>query len=1302
MKWRKRLAWGIAAILVFSILVATGGYLFLKSRSFRQLAVRQIVETVNSDTGGQATIGSLDFDPLSLTAHLRNIVLRGDQGSNQEPPLLRIDELTLRLTIQSVLSRKLQVRELLIAHPSVYFRVDPEGRNNLPHPAASGESSGSAFDLGIGHLAISDGDVDYNNQKMPISADLRDLGVEVHFEPVTKRYAGSASYANGSLHYGDYAALPHSLNAAFSATPAMFSLDSAVLKVGSSSATLHASATGYDNPVISGTYDIRLGSRELASLSTLARPQGDLNLVGTIYYQHQGNIPWLRNIVLDGQLHSDDFLMSSSEGSIALRKLQGRYDLNHGALRATNVEAETLGGIVRADLEIDNLDATPVSRLQASLNHLSVREIQHAVRRSTLKQVAILSTIDGTVRAHWGSAPQDMWVRSDLSLRMPAQTIRTPSGIPLAGTVHAEYDRRRNTLTLHQTSIHTPELSAIAEGAIGNQSQLQVQASTSDLRRAVDLVSAFQSTPPHLPEVSGSGSFDFLVQGSVSRPVISGQAKAQNLHVGGSNWTSVEVSLRANPSQLVVSKASLVSAGRGTAAANANVTLRNWSYVASDPFAANASLHQLSIDDLQRVANWNYPVHGDLSANISVKGSQLEPSGSGSVQITNASVYSEPVQMCSLKFQAKNGVISSTASLVASPGAPNATLTYTPKSKSYVVRVDAPSLLLEKFHFVQAGQWPLRGQLALAADGTGTTGDPQLNVTLHSGPLSFRQKSISAISGQIHVANHQANFDLNSEVAKATLEARGSMNLTPDYAVNATLDTSVVPLDVLLATYMTGMPDGLRGQSEFHVTVKGPLANPSQLDAHLTIPTFNASYDTLNLAAAEAVQADYSQSVLTVHPVEIRGTGTSLRVEGTLPFRGAAKPSLNAQGSVDLRVLRIFSPNLRSSGLLSLNVHASSSGDGPQLEGQANLQNVALATSDVPLGVEKLNGTLAIADNKVQVSQLTAQVGGGQLSMRGLVAYRPKLQFDLTLQGSSVQLLYPDGLRTLLDCNLTLAGTSTASQLTGRVLIDSLSFTPDFDLAKFGDQLSTSTASASAPGFTENLRLAVGVQSKENLSANSSQISVAGRVNLQVVGTAADPVITGRTDLNAGEIFYRSARYQLRRGIITFNNPTETSPVLDVAVSTNIEQYNLTLNLRGPFNKLTTSYVSDPPLATADIINLIARGKTTEESGASQSADSMIASQAASQFSSSVQKFAGLSSLQIDPLLGGDNQNPSARIAIQQRVTKNFLFSFSTDVSTPGAEIVEGDYQISKRWSVTVTRDQLGGVSVDGKLHTKF
>ena len=161
-----------------------------------------------------------------------------------------------------------------------------------------------------------------------------------------------------------------------------------------------------------------------------------------------------------------------------------------------------------------------------------------------------------------------------------------------------------------------------------------------------------------------------------------------------------------------------------------------------------------------------------------------------------------------------------------------------------------------------------------------------------------------------------------------------------------------------------------------------------------------------------------------------------------------------------------------------------------------------------------------------------------------------------------------------------------------------------------------------------------------------------------------------------------------------------------MSVTSTIEQYNVTINLRGTLDRLATTYSSDPPLATADVIHLIAFGNTTAEASAqsaSQSTDAMVASSViGSGLTSGVQKLAGFSSLQIDPLLGGSNQNPSARVNLQQRVTKNFLFTFSTDVSQPGQEIVQGDYQINKRWSVAVTRDQLGGVTVGGRLHTKF
>jgi hypothetical protein len=59
--------------------------------------------------------------------------------------------------------------------------------------------------------------------------------------------------------------------------------------------------------------------------------------------------------------------------------------------------------------------------------------------------------------------------------------------------------------------------------------------------------------------------------------------------------------------------------------------------------------------------------------------------------------------------------------------------------------------------------------------------------------------------------------------------------------------------------------------------------------------------------------------------------------------------------------------------------------------------------------------------------------------------------------------------------------------------------------------------------------------------------------------------------------------------------------------------------------------------------------------------------------SGGVQKLAGLSSLSIDPTLGGNNSDPGARIAMQKRVTNHFLFTFAADLTCTQREIVQGE-----------------------------
>ena len=1303
MKWKGIIGWTFVVIGALVLIVVVGGYFYLQTNSFRSFAMRTIVEQVDEATGGQTQIQGFDFNVSTLTAHLYGIVVHGKESAS-EPPLLRVSSLTVRLKIQSVLHHEVTLRELLIDHPVAYVQVNGKGETNLPQaPPSKSSSHTNVFDLAVGHVGLTNGEVNYKDKKMVLDADLHDFRTDITFDSVATRYVGSISYDNGHLRYGEHAPLPHSLAVKFNATPSAFALESAALKIASSTATLHADVTNYSSPTVSGSYDVRLHTQDFAAMSPSARPAGDVLLTGELHYTDDKSRPALRNASLAGQVASEAITAVSSGRRIELRKLHGKYQLANGSFRANGLVADLLGGQINTDVEMRDLDTTPTSRVRATLHGISLRDTQRIAQQAELNRVSLVGNLDGTVNASWSGSISNLRAHSDVFIRASGKSNASSArDIPVNGAIHADYDGPKSTLVLHQTTLRIPSASLTADGEVSKRSQLQIQATASDLHQLAALAASFSSKQTAPQAVSGSATLNATVQGSMQAPQISGRLNAQNLNVEGSEWRTAAFSLQADPSHIAISNGTLVAARQGRASFGANARLRHWSYAPSDPIQANLSVTQMPVADLQRLANAHYPVSGDLSGNISVSGSQLDPRGSGSLNIANARAYDEPVQKLALNFRAEKGSIASTLNVVTIAGAATTNLTFTPKTKAYKLNLDAPGIVLQKLHAVQAKNLAINGTLNISAKGEGTLDNPQLNASVQLPHLAIKDKAISGVKAELRMANKQADLSLDSQLVEASVRARGHINLTGDYETEASFDTSAVPLDALMAAYAT-VPQGFKGQTEIHATVKGPLKDKTRLEAHLTIPTLSASYQALQIGAVKPIRADYSHSVVTLQPAEIRGTGTSLKIQGSVPLAGNSVPNLTAQGSIDAQILRMANPDLQSSGTVALDVRASGSAKAPQVHGQARLQNISVSTATAPIGVQNLNGALDISNDRVQISNVNANVGGGKLTAAGSIAYRPSLQFNVSLQGKSVRLRYPDGLRTVLDSNLAWSGNLQGSNLNGRVLIGSLSFTPDFDLASFGDQFSTNAATPAEPGFADTIGLQIAVQSKGTLSANTSQLSIEGDADLRVGGTAANPVITGRTDLNSGELFYRNVRYELQRGVITFDNPNQTRPVLNVSVSTVVEQYNLTINMRGPFETLTVAYSSDPPLATADVINLIARGKTTSESAASsQSTDSMVASQAVSQVSGGIQKLAGISSLQIDPQFTSNSQNPSARIALQQRVTKNFLFTFSTDVTQPGSEAVQGDYQINKRWSVSVSRDQLGGVSIDGRFHTKF
>jgi len=170
----------------------------------------------------------------------------------------------------------------------------------------------------------------------------------------------------------------------------------------------------------------------------------------------------------------------------------------------------------------------------------------------------------------------------------------------------------------------------------------------------------------------------------------------------------------------------------------------------------------------------------------------------------------------------------------------------------------------------------------------------------------------------------------------------------------------------------------------------------------------------------------------------------------------------------------------------------------------------------------------------------------------------------------------------------------------------------------------------------------------------------------------------------------------LNGGTIEFVNPAETQPVVNLALNTTIQQYNISMRFNGPVDQLRTNYSSDPSLPAADIINLLAFGTTTEASAnapstpASQAAQSLVASQVSSQVTSRVSKVAGISQLSINPVLQEEPaRGPRAPTSPFSNASRGISsVTFSSNVASTQNQTIQGQYQISPRVAVSATRDQ--------------
>lgn len=1310
--WKKIVAWSVAGFLILSSIVVVVGVLLLEhSQGFRQFVLAKVESSMAESTGAKLEVRDFRLHLLSLSIDLYGITVHGTEA-NSSKPLLQAEHINVGLKILSFLHKKWRLQDIIIDHPVAHVFVDRAGENNFPKPNTKSNNSTNIFDLAIQKLVLDRGEIYYNDKKSLLDAELRDFNINAGFDNGQSRYFGDLGYHEGRIQYGTYAPLVHDLQAHFEVTPTRFNLDQLVLTTGASHFSLKAVVDDYSNhPRAQASYDaVVVGEDFRRLLKNPTVPAGAVQLAGSLNYESDPNRPMLQTVTLDGHLTSRDLTVKTPSFHAQVEGVGAHYRLANGDAEIEDIHAQLLGGRLEGNLAIRDLGGAARGRLRASLQRISLKDVAGASgQQSSLRQAKITGSFSASVDATWAKTLNNLIAHSNAIIQ--GAMGNAGSSVPLHGAIHADYHNASQEIALRQSYIKTSQTSVTLDGLVSNHSQLQARMQSTNLHELEVIAANFRSPAPgQEPGLYGTATLNVAVRGSVSNPELTGQLVANSLRVKGSSWRVLRTNLTANSSQVHLRNGDLEAATQGRIHFDVQAGLRHWAYNSSSPIGVQLSASQLSLADLERLAGKTYPVAGTLNINVSVHGSELNPVGQGDISLLNAKVSDEPVQSVNLRFQGNGEAVDANLGIKLPAGTVQAKATYYPKTEAYQAQLQAANLHLEKLQTVRARNLQISGQVNLNASGRGTLKSPELTASLQIPMLQVQKQTIRDLELNADVRNRQASVSLNSQVAVAYVKANGTIEIDAPYVVNLRLETGRIPFQPLVAMYMPAQAAELNGETEMHASIRGPLQNKSRLEAHLEIPVLTVSYKQIQLAAKKPIRLDYQNGVATLQPAAIQGTGTDIQAQGRVPVNNLKAASYVVQGKVDLGLAQIIEPDIQSSGQLQFDINSQRYSLGSNVEGEIRLVNANIQSITAPVGLSNANGVVTITSERAEITSFQGQVGGGTITLKGGVAYRPAVQFALGLSAANVRLRYPDGVRAVLASNLSLSGSPQAGLLTGQVRVEHVSFTNDFDLSTFMNQFTGESSPPPTPGLAQNIKLNISVQSTSQMNLSSSQVSLQGSGNLRVVGTADNPVIMGRTNLTGGEIFLAGNRYVIQNGTINFLNPVVTEPVVNLQVSTTVDQYNINLHFQGPVERLQTTYSSEPPLPAVDIINLLAFGKTTEAAAANPSpsgvagGEALLAQGVSSQVGSKVAKLAGISNLSINPSLGsGSSQsNPGARVAIQQRVSGNLYVTFATDVTSTQDQQIEVQYNFNPRWSLHAARDQNGGFGVDAKYRKSF
>jgi translocation and assembly module TamB len=725
---------------------------------------------------------------------------------------------------------------------------------------------------------------------------------------------------------------------------------------------------------------------------------------------------------------------------------------------------------------------------------------------------------------------------------------------------------------------------------------------------------------------------------------------------------------------------------------------------------ASAQMQNASLADLLAMAGQDLPITGNLNFQAHAGGTLGDLTGGGELTVQGGAIEGQPyhslVATVSLSGQtihlAKLTFLQDGGSVVGNG-------TYNLKTQNFLGNLDGTNFELAHFPQPRDPRLSVGGAVKFDAHASGTIDSLSVLAGVHLRDLVLGGQPAGALEVVAHTQGSIVYFTAQSSQASAQLQVKGQTALHGDFPTQANLVLTNLNIAPFLRAFRV---QNVTGNSSIGGTIDlaGPLREPKQFSGDAQINQFSASLQGIALQASGPLRLSLHDGILRLTQAHITGPETDLAVTGTASLIGSQDLAVIGNGSVNMKLAQTFDPGITSSGHVDFNIEANGTLTQPSLSGRLHLTNVALALNDLPNGISKLNGNLIFDQNRLEVQDLVGTTGGGQLKFGGFLAYQQGIYGDFSASGKDIRVRYL-GISATADTSLHLQGSQNNMLLSGNVQITRFIIGPNVDFASFAAGPGASVPpDPNAP--SSHVRLDVHIFSAPQLDFQNSYAQLAGSVDLRIRGTVAQPAILGRINITDGTANFAGTTYRLQHGEIFFTNPVTIQPIIDIDATTRVEEYDVTIGLHGNANQLTPTFRSEPPLPQADVISLLALGRTQEEQqlysqqeqsiGVNSTTNALLGGALNAAVGSRVQKLFGVGSVKIDPTYVGSIGSSSARITVQQNISRNIQVTYATNVNATAQQLIQAQVDVTSSVSLLAVRDESGVFSLVLKVHKRY